>query len=93
MQSVRGVMHLTCNTGFCGWMARESQWRATGGYPPFLIEEQAALLMRGYRWEDALRRAVMSCRACEVVEFDRGKVAEFWTEHAAHNIREAARRC
>ena len=84
IQSMRGVYHQTCWPGTIGGMRNDNLWAATGGYPPFLIEDQAALLMKGYRWQDGMRRAVMCCRACEVVLFDRAGLAEFRAEHAEH---------
>jgi hypothetical protein len=65
-------------------MAREASWRATGGYPPFRIEDQAALLLKGYHWKDGLRRAVMVCQVCEVALFDQDGLADFRAEHAEH---------
>ncbi len=44
--------------------------------------------MAARRRADGLRLAVMICRACEVFLFDQDDMVEFWTEHAAHNIRE-----
>jgi hypothetical protein len=83
---MRGVYHQTCHPGVYGGMWRDQQWAATGGYPPFLIEDQAALL-KNYHWQDGLRRAVMCCRACEVVLFDdRAGLAEFRAEHAEHDV-------
>jgi hypothetical protein len=84
IQAERGVYHPTCYPGVYGGMWKDQQWRATSGYPPFLVEDQAALLMKGYRWQDGLRRAVMACRACEVVLFDRAEMAKFRAEHAEH---------
>jgi hypothetical protein len=86
IQAERGVYHRTCWPGVYGGMHRDYLWAATGGYPPFLIEDQAALLMKGYYWKNGLRRAVMRCRACEVVLFDRDGMAEFRPEHAEHDI-------
>ena len=42
--------------------------------------------MKDYYWKDGLRLAAMFCRAREVFLFDQDDMAEFWTEHAAHNI-------
>ena len=83
---MRGVYHQTCHPGVYGGMWRDQQWAATGGYPPFLIEDKAALLMKNYHWQDGLRRAVMCCRVCEVVLFDRAGLAELRAEHAEHDV-------
>jgi len=79
-----GVYHRTCYPGVYGGMWKDNLWAPTSGYPPFLVEDQAALLMKNYHWQDGLRQAVMVCRACEVVLFDRDRMAEFRAEHAEH---------
>lgn len=84
IQSMRGVYHRTCYPGVYGGMWKDNLWAPTSGYPPFRIEDQAALMMKGYHWQDGLRRAVMVCRACEIL-FDRDSMAEFLVEHAEHD--------